>query len=124
MRSIKGVLVVLVSVVSIGLLIPGIGQAVPNYDTNCSAAPAEGAGSTLKVSNMSCRHGAKVTRKALKKFCREHNDCMIDFDSDLSQIYRGTVKRNGWTCKVADGWEYYRAKCRKDDMRAILRGGS
>jgi len=122
-RSIKGVLTVLVSALALSLLAPGMSQA-GSYDTTCSAAPDQGAGSTLRVANMSCRHGAKVTRKALKKFCKEHNDCVIDFESDLSQVYRGTVSRNGWTCKVADGWEYYRAKCRKGDMRAILRGGS
>ena len=115
---------VVIAALFVGLAVPGAVQAAPNYDTTCSAAPDQGAGRTLRVSNMSCRHGSKVVRKSAKKFCKEHNDCLIDFEQNINKVYRGTVRRNGWKCKVTIAWEYARVKCRKGDMRVISIGGA
>ena len=115
---------VVVSTLAIGLLAPGMSQAAPNYDETCGLLPGQGGYGYVRVANMSCRHGKKVTRKSMKKFCKAHNDCYIDWEKNIEKVYRGSVRRNGWKCKVANGWEYYRVKCRKKDMRVISRGGA
>ena len=65
----------------------------------------------------------KVTRKATRKFCRQKNDCLIDWETNIEQVYRGTVKWNGLRCKVTYGWELIRAKCRKGQRIVIWRAG-
>ena len=93
------------------------------YDRTCGITPNDGMGyvSYVRVANMSCRHGKKVAYKARKKFCNMHNDCYMR--SDLSS-YRGTVRRNGWKCKVTVQYESFRGKCRKGNMRSVYITGA
>ncbi len=100
--------------------VPG-STAAPQFDRACGIPPGDGYVKWVRVANMTCRHGIKVSYKARKKFCEARNDCSMRKDTDF---YRGSVKRNGWRCKVAVGWEYFRAKCRKGNMRVIYLTGA
>lgn len=104
-------------------LAPGAG-AVPNYDRTCGLLPGDGGFGYVRAANTTCRHAWKVTRKSQKKFCKQHNDCMIDWETNIEKLYKGKVKRNGWRCKVTVGWEYSRTKCHKRNMRVISRSGA
>ena len=116
------ILGVLVTLASFGcLIIAPTASASPHYDDSCGVAPGSGYVNYVRVANMSCRHGKKVALKSKKKFCREHNGC--PFKSDLD-FYKGTVHRNGWRCKVALGYEYLRAKCRKGNQRLVYLTGA
>lgn len=111
-------------VAALGLLVvPGAGAA-PKYDRTCGLLPGDGAFAYVRAANTTCRRAKKVTNMSRKKFCKHHNNCLIDWQSDIYQLYRGRVKRNGWRCKVTVGWEYYRVKCRRGKMRVIARGGA
>ena len=96
-------------------------SAAPQYDRTCGLLPGDGAFSYVRVANTTCRHGWKVVRKARKKFCKARNDCVMKSDTDF---YRGQVRRNGWRCKVAVGWEYFRAKCRRGNVRVVSMAGA
>jgi hypothetical protein len=105
------------------MLAPGA-SAAPNYDRTCGVLPGDGYFDFVRAENATCKRAYKVTRKANRKFCRQNNDCMIDQSSDLTYRYRGTVRWNGWRCKVMNGWEIYRVKCRKGDRIVLGRGGA
>ncbi|OJU95847.1 MAG: hypothetical protein BGO23_09725 [Solirubrobacterales bacterium 67-14] len=75
----------------------------------------------VRVKNMTCHHGMKVSIRARKKFCNLNNGCPMDADTDF---YRGSVSRNGWKCKVTVAWEYEREKCRKGRRRAVHIAGA
>ncbi len=105
----------------VGIGLAPSGASATNYDHTCGVLPGSGYLNYVRVKNLSCRHGAKVARKSIKKFCRLHNDCAMKTDTGL---YKGEVRRNGWRCKVTVGWEYERAKCRKGSMRLIHMAGA
>ncbi len=98
--------------------------AAARYDQTCGTLPGMGGYGYVKVANMTCRHGKKVTNKARKKFCKRHDGCAVDWNAEVQQLYKGTVFRNGWRCKVAVGLEYYRTKCRKGKRRVLASGGA
>jgi hypothetical protein len=89
------------------------------YDRTCGYLPGDGAYSFVRAKNTTCKRAWKTTRKAYRKFCEANNDCRLDPFGDITYVYRGTVRRNGWRCKVASGWEYVRVKCRKGDRVVI-----
>jgi len=95
-----------------------------SYDRTCGLLPGDGGFGYVRAANATCRRAWKVTRKSQKKFCKQHHDCRINWKNNIGKLYKGTVKRNGWRCKVTVGWEYYRTKCRKGNMRVISRGGA
>lgn len=107
-----------------GLVAVPAASATPRYDQTCGLLPGEGGFSYVKVANMNCRAGKRVTNMARKKFCRMNNDCAIDWESNIQQVHRGTVRIGGWRCKVAVGWESLRSKCRKGKRRAIWAAGA
>jgi len=108
--------VFLAAMVTLSALLAGSSQAAPHYDQTCGMLPGQGAFSFVRAKNTTCPRARRVTRKALKKFCRSHGRCLMDSANDF---YRGKVRWNGWRCKVADGWEYIRVKCRRGRMRVI-----
>jgi hypothetical protein len=99
-------------------------SAAPNYDRTCGVLPGDGYFGFVRAKDTTCRRAWKVTRKASRKFCNLNNDCVIDQESGISQRYRGTVWWNGWRCKVMNGWEIYRVKCRKGNRFVLARGGA
>ena len=117
--------VLLVGLVIIGpaLMVPSAGAA-PNYDRTCGLLPGDGGFGFVRAKNTTCQRAWKVTRKATQKFCRQNNACFIDWETNIEQVYRGTVKWNGWRCKVTYGWELIRAKCRKSQRMVIWRAGA
>ncbi len=120
MRSKTIALAVAVAALGGAAFSPGA-SATPQYDYGCGVKPGSGYVNYIRVANMTCRHGKKVSRKVVKKFCAEHNGC--SFETDLG-FYKGTTYRNGWRCKVAVGYEYYRAKCRRGKMRFVHMTGA
>lgn len=118
------VLVAAVLAVVLGLVASPGASAAPNYDRTCGLLPGNGGFGYVRAANTTCRHVKKVTNKSRKKFCKRHNDCFIDWESNIYKLYKGKVRRNGWRCKVTVGWEYQRVKCRKGKMRVISRGGA
>lgn len=116
--------IVAASVVFLGLALAPAAHAGARYDITCGILPGDGAYSYVRASNTTCQKGRKATSKARKKFCKARDNCSIDQTGDFSDIYRGTVRRNGWKCKVAVGWEYSRVKCRKGNMRVLAQAAS
>ena len=119
----KVVLVLGLALVGSALIAPSA-NAAPNYDRTCGLLPGDGGYGFVRAKNATCRRAWKVTRKSRGKFCRRHNDCYIDWQNDISYVYRGTVRWNGWRCKVTDGWELLRVKCRKGKRIVIQRAGA
>jgi len=95
-----------------------------NYDRTCGLLPGDGAYGYIRVKNISCGAGKRVAFRSRKKFCSSRNGCLIDPSVDITAIIRGKVKRNGWKCKVAVGWEYDRIKCRKGKKLLIWRAAA
>ena len=106
---------------TLGLVSAPGASAAPSFDRSCGIPPGDGYVNWVRVANMTCRHGVRVSIKARNKFCDARNDCRMDSDMDF---YRGTVYRNGWRCKVAVGYEYFRAKCRRGNQRVIYLTGA
>lgn len=119
----KLILIVGLALVGSVMIVPSA-SAAPNYDRTCGTLPGDGYFGFVRAQNTTCQRAYKVTRKASRKFCSQNNDCTIDQQSDLSQLYRGTVRWNGWRCKVMNGWEIYRVKCRKGERVVLARGGA
>jgi hypothetical protein len=111
------------ALVGSALITPSAGAA-PNYDRTCGLLPGDGAFGFVRAKDTTCRRAWKVTRKATRKFCRQNNDCLIDWETNIEQIYRGTLKWNGWRCKVTYGWELIRTKCRKGKRIVIWRAAA
>jgi len=108
--------VFLAAMVTLSVLLAGSSEAAPRYDRTCGLLPGQGGFSFVRAKNTTCPRARRVTRKALKKFCRSHGRCAMYSDTDF---YRGKVRWNGWRCKAAEGWEYIRVKCRRGGMRVI-----
>ena len=49
----------------------------------------------------------KVAGNAYDRFCEPPERCATDVD----EIVKGTVRFNGWTCKVELGYEFSRQQC-------------
>ena len=124
MKGIQRVaLVVGLALFGSALLVPSA-SAAPNYDRTCGLLPGDGAYGFVRAKNATCRRAWKVTRKANREFCRRNNDCYIDWQTNIGYVYRGTIRWNGWRCKVTNGWELYRVKCRRGKRIVIGRGGA
>lgn len=107
----------------VGALLIGF-SAVPDramairYDQSCGRYPPTSPFSFVRAKGTNCGVARKATRKAWRKFCSSRNGCKID-RPDLSYVFRGKVKRNGWRCRVFAGWETRRVQCRKG-QRVVL----
>lgn len=101
----------------------GEAQAI-QYDRSCGTLPGDGAFNYVRAKNTTCTRAWKTTRQSWKKFCSTRNRCFINPYGDITKVYRGSVRRNGWRCKVSDGWELIRVKCRKGQRFVIWRTGS
>jgi hypothetical protein len=114
----------------VGLVLAGSGliapnaSAAPNYDRTCGLLPGDGGYGFVRAKNATCQRAWKVTRKANREFCRQNNDCYINWETNIEYVYRGTIRWNGWRCKVTNGWELYRVKCRKGQRFVLGRGGA
>lgn len=117
-RVIAATIAIVVSV-SLGTA-PGV-SAKPTYDRACGTPGGQGYVNIVRVANMTCRHGVRVAFKARKKFCDSHNGCPFE---PVENFYRGTVYRNGWRCKVALGYEYFRVKGRRGNQRFVYLTGA
>ena len=114
------------------LLLPLSGSAAGETDgvdasrervRTCGLTPGDGAYSYIRTVGIRCRPAWRVVRRAHRKFCDRHNDCMIS-ESNIGMRYRGRVGYNGWGCHVVDGWEYLRVRCAKGQMRALWESAS
>ena len=104
---------------------PGVDEAEAiRYDQTCGTLPGNGGYGYIRVKNIRCGDGKRVAFKARRKFCAARNGCAIDPFGNIRKVYRGKVRRNGWICKVADGWEYSRIKCRKGNRFLIWRAAA
>jgi hypothetical protein len=89
-------------------------------DRVCGIEPGDGAFNYYAVWNTKCRTARKVSRRAGEKFC-EREDC----DTAPGEFVSGRVDVRRWSCKMRLGYEYYRARCRKDsDSRFLHRAGA
>lgn len=90
----------------------------------CGILPGDGAYRYIKTRNVGCRTGMRVAYRARRKFCARHNRCLINPPTPIATVYKGRIRYNGWTCRVKDGWELTFVRCRKRDMRFILRSAA
>lgn len=86
----------------------------------CGVLPGEGAFGYVKAKNVSCRDARRVAFKAARKFC-SHGRC--DGAPDAG-VEKGTVRPNGWDCAVKVGYEYYKARCSKENAKFLYESGA
>ena len=85
----------------------------PSKAEICGILPGEGAYSYIKVWNIGCARGRKVAGNAYDRFCEPPERCA----TDVGEIVKGSVRFNGWTCKVKLGYEFSRQQCAKPGKR-------
>src|SRR5687767_9571057 len=98
-----------VAAIAIAALLVPLGGSVPaGADTGdaerarvrtCGLTPGDGAYSYIRTVGIRCQPAWRVVRRAHRKFCDRHNDCMIS-ESNIDKQYRGRVGYHGWSCHV------------------------
>ena len=90
----------------------------------CGLLPGDGAYSYVETRGVTCRAGKLIAHRARKRFCAARNDCLITPPAPITTVYKGSVRYNGWSCRVKDGWELLVVRCRKGDMRLVQKAGA
>lgn len=106
-------------VVSGWMASPAIGAADKR---TCGTLPGDGAYSYVRTKNVSCKIAQKVSNKAGRKFCgKRFQDCDRSSGGGFD---KGRVRAKGWRCEMKVGYEFYRAECRRRNMKFHAESGA
>ena len=102
--------------VLVGLALPAGSGAAAKPDEICGTLPGDGAYGYVKVWNMSCDRAYEVSNKVADDFCDPPGRCSTPPDGGY---VRGRENYRGWECKLTLAYEFYRARCERNDNRFV-----
>jgi hypothetical protein len=92
-------------------------QAAPVYRFCGPLPPGQGAFSYTNTRGVTCRVGARVAYRAVRRFCSRPGKCSYGPDTSPLRTYRGRVRYGAWRCRVKVGYELTVADCHSASRR-------